>query len=84
MNWNSDKKSESLRYFDKLGHQQIIAGYYDQPPQEINNWLDIVNLNQVKGVQGVMYTTWRQDYSQLDAFAKQVKQHGWYTASQLP
>ena len=80
MNWNSGKQLESLRHFDKLGHQQIIAGYYDHAPKEINSWLNVVTENQIKGVQGVMYTTWRQDYSQLEEFARNVKQHAWYTA----
>ena len=74
MNWNSDKKAESLKHFDQLGHNQIIAGYYDHPPEQIKAWLDAVMENQTKRVQGVMYTTWVNDHSQLESFAKHVKE----------
>lgn len=78
MNWNSGKKAESLKYFDQLGHHQIISGFYDQPPEQIDTWLDAVIENQTKRVEGVMYTTWVNDHSQLEAFAKHVKNHRWY------
>ncbi len=42
MNWNSDKMAASLEHFQRLGHRQIIAGYYDQPPEQINTWLNTV------------------------------------------
>lgn len=78
MNWNSGKKLESLKHFERLGHHQIIAGYYDEAPNEINNWLDTVVNQKVANVNGVMYTTWTGDYSQLDSFATKVKSHRWY------
>ncbi len=80
MNWNSGKSSQSLKHFDALGHKQILAGYYDAPPARINDWLDVVMQEKIKGVEGVMYTTWRQDYSQIESFMQNVKKHAWYTA----
>ena len=71
MNWNFGKREQSLRFFADRGHTQIIAGYYDGPVADIHKWLDAAK--GVKGVIGVMYTTWRNDYSQIEAFAKAVK-----------
>lgn len=78
MNWNAPKKLQSLKHFDGLGHNQIIAGFYDESPEEINGWLDVVTQNQIKSVRGVMYTTWVNNHSQLEAFARNVKEHKWY------
>ena len=71
VNWNFDKRAESLRFFSDRGNRQLIAGYYDGPPGQIREWLDAAR--GVPGVIGVIYTTWRQDYSQLEAFAKEVE-----------
>lgn len=68
MNWNSGKKDKSLQFFADRGNPQIIAGYYDGPPDKIRDWLSAAKA--VPGsVQGVMYTTWRNDYSQLEKFS---------------
>jgi hypothetical protein len=78
MNWNSGKKRESLEHFHRLGHRQIIAGYYDESPDQIRDWLDVVMDNQIENVDGVMYTTWVKDYADLEAFATSVRSHRWY------
>ena len=65
MNWNFDRRTESLKYFTDRGHPQIIAGYYDNDAAQIGRWLDTVRENRISGVTGVMYTTWKKDYSQL-------------------
>lgn len=70
VNWNFGKREESLRFFSRRGHRQVIAGYYDGPLGQIRDWLDAAR--GVPGVVGVLYTTWRQDYSQLEAFARIV------------
>lgn len=74
VNWNFDKRDESLAFFAGRGHRQIIAGYYDAPPERVRPWLD--SAAQVKGVAGVMYTTWQDNYSDLETFAKLVREHG--------
>jgi len=71
VNWNFDKRDESLRFFADRGHRQVIAGYYDAPPERVKLWL--VSAAKVKGVVGVMYTTWRNDYTGLETFAKLVQ-----------
>jgi len=73
MNWNNGKRDKSLPFFADRGHQQVIAGYYDAKPEKINDWLD--SAAKVKGVTGVMYTTWKQDYAQIERFAELVKGH---------
>ena len=72
MNWNFDRRTESLKYFTDRGHPQIIAGYYDNDAAQIGRWLDTVRENRISGVTGVMYTTWKKDYSQLREFKEVV------------
>ncbi|HEY3266944.1 MAG TPA: hypothetical protein VGM37_08465 [Armatimonadota bacterium] len=66
-NWNSGKMAESLRFYDRRGNPQIIAGYYDGPPDSIKAWLAAAS--GIKGLQGVIYTTWADNYGDLEAFA---------------
>lgn len=41
------------------------AGYYDADAEQIGKWLDTVKKSKISNVIGVMYTTWKQDYSHL-------------------
>ncbi len=68
VNWNSGKAKESLTFFDQLGYPQILAGYYDHDPKQIKKWLE--QARGIKSVKGVMYTTWRDNYDDLETFAK--------------
>ena len=72
VNWNHGKRESSLRFFADRGHRQLIAGYYDNPLTELDDWK--VSAARVPGVIGFMYTTWRGDYGQLEAFAGRVRQ----------
>lgn len=72
VNWNHGKRDASLRFFAGRGHQQVIAGYYDGDAGGIREWL--ASAVKIEGVIGVMYTTWRQKYDDLEAFAKIVKE----------
>ena len=73
LNWNFSKRDQSLKFFADRGHKQVIAGYYDHAPEQINQWLD--SAARVEGVVGVMYTTWKSDYSNVEKFARLVKEH---------
>jgi hypothetical protein len=75
VNWNSaaDKRVESLRHFAALGNRQILAGYYDGPVDAIRGWLK--DARRFPGIIGVMYTTWQQQYRDLEAFAAQLQSH---------
>jgi hypothetical protein len=67
VNWNFDGREASLRFFADRGHRQVIAGYYDGLPGQVRQWL--ASAAKVKGVVGVMYTTWRSNFDDLEAFA---------------
>lgn len=68
VNWNHEHAAQSLPFFGGRRHEQVLAGYYDSQPREIAAWLNIGR--NTRGVTGVMYTTWRNDFSQLEAFAQ--------------
>jgi hypothetical protein len=70
VNWNYGKRDESLKFFADRGNPQLIAGYYDGG-QDTRKWLE--SAAKVKGVIGIMYTTWRNDYSKMEAFAKECR-----------
>ena len=67
MNWNSGKAKESLPFFASRGHSQVLAGYYDSDPKNIIRWLEA---GKGQKVEGVMYTTWQSNFSDLEKFAK--------------
>ena len=71
VNWYSGKAKENVPWFANRGHKQVLAGYYDAPAERVKVWLDAAN--GVNSVEGIMYTTWRNDYSQLEKFAELVK-----------
>ena len=71
VNWNFDKRDESLKFFADRGHRQVIAGYYDGS-HDTRQWLG--SAAKVTGVVGIMYTTWRSNYNDLEAFARACRQ----------
>ncbi len=77
--WYYEKRAESLQFFARRGHHQIIAGYYDGAPEKIRDWLDAART--VSGVDGVMYTTWEDDYRNLERFAELTREAGPLPAS---
>ncbi len=66
--WYFEKRRESLQFFADRGHRQVIAGYYDDDPANVRRWLEAAM--EVKGVEGVMYTTWQNRYDDLERFAE--------------
>jgi hypothetical protein len=72
-NWNSGKAADSLRFFAGRGHRQVIAGYYDAADvmAEAAHWAEAAR--GVDGVRGYMYTTWRNDYKDLEKYAEEVR-----------
>ncbi len=73
LNWDGDQKRQSLEFFAHRGNSQIIAAYYDAPLSHTLAWLAAAR--GVRGVLGVMYTTWRGDYRQMGAFAELVRKN---------
>ena len=70
-NWNMDKPDKSLPWFANRGHHQLLAGYYDAPPEHILDWLK--SARGISNIDAVMYTTWENNYADLEKFAELVK-----------
>jgi hypothetical protein len=68
MNWNFSKREKSLMFFAARGNHQVIAGYYDEPIENIGKWIESAKI--ITGVDGFMYTTWKKDYSKLEELSK--------------
>ena len=69
--WALEERDEVLNWFAGLGNRMIIAGYYDSDPgNNVKKWLD--SAKQVKGVTGMMYTTWQDRYSDLEKFSAAI------------
>ena len=67
INWNHGKAAESLKFFSGRGHEQVLSGFYDHDPKSIAGWLK--QGESLFGIEGAMYTTWQNDFSQLETFA---------------
>jgi DNA-binding transcriptional regulator YhcF (GntR family) len=50
----------------------LHPAYYDAGPGQARSWL--ASARAVAGVVGIMYTTWRQAYQDLEAFAAACKE----------
>jgi hypothetical protein len=81
MNWNLGNLTNSLTWFSGLNAQQpthfnqIIAGYYDSGDGTGAATQEVQQASGIPGVNGLMYTTWASDYSQLQQFATAAKSH---------
>jgi hypothetical protein len=64
--WYYEARAASLQFFAGLGNRQLIAGYYDTDPSLVTNWLNAAR--PYTGISGVMYTTWQNNYSNLQPF----------------
>jgi hypothetical protein len=74
MNWNFGKREKSLNFFATRGNRQIIAGFYDEPLENITFWLE--SARKVPNIDGFMYTTWKNDYSKLEEAARLLDAQG--------
>ncbi len=72
MNWMGEAKGKNCAFFDKLGLKQMLSGYYDgdEKGKDIATWLG--NTKDVKGLTGVMYTTWADKYDAMDVWAEKA------------
>jgi hypothetical protein len=70
MQWgDTNDPAAGLRFFSGRGNRLIIAAYYDEAV-EANHTLWMNAAEGVPGIVGVMYTTWKHDYSKLEEFAR--------------
>jgi hypothetical protein len=78
LNWDHTHIRESLRWFAGLdarqptAHRQIVASYYDSGTGNSAKG-DLEAASGVPGLDGLMYVTWRDDYSQLERFAEEAR-----------
>ncbi|HUS81570.1 MAG TPA: hypothetical protein VM283_09905 [Armatimonadota bacterium] len=69
--WYFKPREQNLPWFAGRGHKQILAGYYDNSSFYTPQWLaDAQRLN--APVIGVIYTTWRSGYDDLERWAQAV------------
>lgn len=73
VNWNLDRLHKSLSFFAELARKQMIAGYYDSGDGTKAATAELEAAHGIPGLQGVMYTTWADDYTQLAQFATAAK-----------
>ena len=67
--WYFDRRVESMKWFAGLGNRMLIAGYYDGRPERIRQWLDAAKEANANVI-GVMYTTWKHQYGDLETFER--------------
>ena len=69
--WYFGKRGPSMPFFAERGHRILMAGYYDQSDVRANvfGWRAAA-AKVPRAVRGLMYTTWRSNYKDLEAFAK--------------
>jgi hypothetical protein len=79
MNWNLEHLRDSLDWFSggnrkqPVPHRQIIAGYYDSHDGAAAAAAELRQARGIPGIDGLMYTTWIQDDSQMKTFAEAAK-----------
>lgn len=70
--WAFELRDKSMAFHSERGHRQIMAGFYDGPPApNAKGWMQ--SAKQFTGVEGIMYTTWVNDYSKLEEFIRAAK-----------
>ena len=88
MNWNLGDLKNSLSWFAGLNSKQpnhfhqVIAGYYDTHDGAAAAQQELSQAAGIPGILGLMYTTYVDDYTQLENFANAART-GWpaYAAS---
>jgi hypothetical protein len=68
VNWAIGMKGANFRWFSDRGHEQVLAGYYDDKNQDIAGWLKAGE--GIPGITGAMYTTWQDSYRDMEDWAR--------------
>jgi hypothetical protein len=67
---------QSMQWFGRRGHQQVMAGYYDgDPASNVAMWVNAAH--GVPHVDAMMYTTWGNNFGQLATFFQLVDAANW-------
>ena len=69
--WNFDERADALKWFASLGNRMVIAGYYDANPNDVKQWLDAAR--PFNGVIGLMYTTWENNFGDLEKIGRLIE-----------
>jgi hypothetical protein len=71
MNWNIAALKTSATWFatPPYAHRQVLANYYDSGNGSASATNALAQVSGIPGIQGLMYTTWVDDYSQIAPFA---------------
>lgn len=81
LNWNLGQLKKSLRWFSGLdprqpvAHHQVIAGYYDSGNGASDAQKELAAASGIPGIDGLMYTSWGNNYSQLESYAQGVREN---------
>jgi len=71
--WEPRAREASFHHFAELGFRVMASTYADRGGvDELYGWLGAMARIDTRA--GVMYTTWRRDYSKLEAFAEAIRQ----------
>lgn len=76
LTWDGGEKS--LRFFSDLGMRQIVSGYYESL-DNVKQWLDQVDAVEAQGATGIdgfMYTTWDDNFGDLEKAAEMIRARG--------
>jgi hypothetical protein len=77
VNWMGfgPERIKSMKFFEDRGFKQILAGYYDSPDfrKNIASWLQDASANDIKGVIGVAYFTWSNNFNDMGAFVEAAR-----------
>jgi hypothetical protein len=64
--WDYNKRDDSLKHFKNNGFKSFVSVSVDS--SDMNNWKKSLDSNDP--VLGIMYTTWKKDYSKLEDFSR--------------
>lgn len=70
--------AKALRFFSDLQIRQLIGGYYSSLGN-VKEWLDAVDAVEVQGARGIdgfLYTTWDENYRDLETVAEMIRARG--------
>ena len=70
--WAYELREKSMTFHAERKHHQLMAGYYDDPQLNAQGWLETAG--KLPSVDGIMFTTWQNNYKDLEKFIQQAKQ----------
>ena len=82
VNWGAgdpDTGRQGLEFFSQRGHEQIFAGYYDSHDGVASATSEVRIAStggeggRIKGVDAWMYTTWRNNYTEMCRYAETIR-----------